>query len=916
MSATLVGRDATVEQAWRALAGRSPVIVEGPSGIGKTALWRALVARAEQAGWLVLVAAPTEAEAVLPYAALADLLRPLAARVPALPLPQRVAAEVVLLATRADEPVDERAVGAATRALLDAAAGGDVPVLLTVDDPCWLDPPSERALRFALRRLTRRPRVLITHRTHGDDPADAPLLLDDDHLAGPPRRVAVPPLGAGALHHIVRARLGGTLSRPLLARIARDAGGNPLLAIELARAVLRLPRTPSPGEDLPVPSSMRQLLAGTLDALPAGSRDAVRLAALLTVPTVADLARAGVSADAFDAAEEAGLLSVGPRRIGFTHPLYAAAVREGVPAGVRQRLHRILADAVADPDERARQLARCTAAPDAAVATELAAAAARQRARGAPAVAAAWYERAADLTPAQATADRDRRLLDAVQCHLDSGDYAAAGAGADAAATRLAGPALAEALLLRATVAWCVDDLPGAVRTAERALAAAGDDTQLAGRVHAHLTLFHDAPEPARRHAEAAIAHLSDRADERPLLAAALLLLFFHEVRAGRPARTELLDRGLALEAGEPSWLAGSIPAIWWRATDEHGRARDRLHDMLDRAVARGDEPWQHEVLTHLGEAELLAGRFTTAGEHIAAARELGEQLGTGLVGETWLAGLLDAYRGRLAEAGAVAEGGLRRAAELDDAWSRRIHLQLAGFVALSAGRMSEAAEAYGALAAELDGSRIAEPLAQRFEPDWIEACVGAGDLDTARAALARLARRHDRLPRPWTILGLARSRVLVVAAAGADPVAELAELAAARARVPADVLPLDRARCLLVAGRAHRRARRRREAGAALSAAAAEFTGIGAVAFADRAQAELARIGRRAPAPTALTPTEERVARLAAQGRTNRAIADTLFISPKTVEANLARVYRKLCISSRAELGAAMGRPPGPVPG
>ncbi|OKI67394.1 helix-turn-helix transcriptional regulator [Micromonospora sp. CB01531] len=914
MDASLVGRDATLEQTWRTLVGGAPALLEGPSGIGKTALWRAVVARAQRSGWVLLASAPTEAEAVLPYAALADVLRPLAGRVAALPPPQRIAAEVVLLSADHDEAIDERAVGAATRSLFEAAMGGEVPVLLAIDDAPWLDPPSERALRFALRRLVRWPATLLTRRTDEAGPRALPLGLDDDR-AGDRRltRIGVPPLGPAALHRIVQARLGGTLSRPLLARITRDAGGNPLLAIELARAVLRLPRPPRPGEDLPVPSLMRQLLADALRALPRPSRDAVRLAALLSVPTLPDLHAAGVPVDAFDAAEEAGLLSVTPSRISFAHPLYAAAVRESIPSGVRHRLNGVLAEAVSDPDERARQLARCAVAPDEALAAELAAAAARQRSRGAPAVAAEWYDRAADLTPPTAAADRDRRRLDAVQCRIDSGDYAAAGAAADAAAGQLAGAAHAEALLLRAMVAWCVDDLTGAVALARRALAAAEGHRDLAGRIHTHLTLFQDAPEPARRHAEAAIAHLSDRAEHRPLLTAALFLLFFHEVRAGRPARTEVLDRALVLEAGEPSWLAGSIPAIWWKATDDHERARARLHHMLGRAVARGDEPWQHEMLTHLGEAELLAGRFDTAGEHIAAARELGEQLGTGLVGETWLAGMLDAYRGRLAEADAVAEGGLRRADEFDDAWCRRIHLQLAGFVALSAGRMAEAAAAYGALVAELDGSGIAEPLAQRFEPDWIEACVGAGDLETARAALVRLAERHARLGRPWTTLGLARSRVLVDSATGADPAEALAALVAARASVPVDVLPLDRARCLLVAGRAHRRARRRREAREALDAAAAEFTALGAVAFAERAQLELARIGRRAPAPTVLTATEERVARLAAQGRTNRAIADSLFISPKTVEANLARVYRKLCISSRAELGAAMGRPAPP---
>ncbi|MDQ7904982.1 AAA family ATPase [Phytohabitans sp. ZYX-F-186] len=976
MDGSLVGRDAVYERAWRALGAPGPVLLEGPAGIGKTAVWRALVAAAERAGWQVLTCAPTESEVALPFAALADLLRPLAGRVPGLPGPQRAAAEAVLLTAETAEGVaDERAVGAATRSLLEAAGAR---VLVAVDDAPWLDPSSERALRYALRRLGGEIAVLVTCRTEG-----ALLGLDDARLT----RIALAPLGVGALHHVVRARLGVSLSRPLVARIARESGGNPLLAIELSRAVSRLPRPPLPGEELPVGSSLRQLLRDALAALPEASRDAVRRAALLTVPTLADLAAAGVAAEAFDAAEEAGLLAVHPwagapapaarasaasgsaaivsgsaavvsgsaravsgpaerasagadhasgsaavvsgaasagpervhapagrgagLRVEFAHPMYAAAVVAGIPPGVRRRLHRTLADAVADPDERARQLARCTDEPDAAVAAELAAAADRQRARGAPAVAVDLYERAAALTPTGDPADRGRRRLAATRCRLDSGDYAAAGAAADAVATDHSGELRAEALLLRAMVAWCADDLPGAVAAGERGLAAAPAGTPLAGRIHAHLALFHDAPRPARRHAEAAIALMSTVDGDRGLLAGALFQLFFQEVRAGLPARTELLDRGLELEDGHPSWLAGTVPAIWWKAIDEHDRARERLDALLGHAVTAGDEPWQHELLTHLGEAELIAGRWDAAARHIAAARELGEQLGTGLVGETWLGGTLDAYRGRLAAARQVAEEGLRRAGELGDAWGRRIHLQLAGFVALSAGQAREAVDAYRELVATIGGAGIVEPLGQRFEPDWIEACVGAGDLDAAADGLARLAERHARRSRPWTALGLARSRVLVTGAAGTDPAAELAELAAARDAVPAGTVPLDRARCLLVAGMAHRRARRKREARVALETAAAEFAAIGAGAFEARARAELARIGGRTAAPTELTPTEERVARLAAQGRTNRAIADALYISPKTVEANLARVYRKLGIATRAELGAAIARTP-----
>ncbi|WP_309246133.1 helix-turn-helix transcriptional regulator [Verrucosispora sioxanthis] len=365
--------------------------------------------------------------------------------------------------------------------------------------------------------------------------------------------------------------------------------------------------------------------------------------------------------------------------------------------------------------------------------------------------------------------------------------------------------------------------------------------------MHAHLALFVDLPDPARAHAEAAIALLTGAGGDRTLLAAALLHLFFNEVRAGEPPRVELLDRALEMEGPEPSWLAGTIPAIWWKSIDDPARARRRLGRMLDLAAARCDEPSQYDLLKHLGETELLAGRWSTAERHIAAARELGELLGTEATAEIWLAGLLDALRGE----------------RLDDDWCRRIHLQLGAFVALCAGRMADAAAGYGRLAATVDRMGLAEPLAQRFEPDWIEACVGAGDLVTARVALARLAERHRRLPRPWTRLGLA---------------------AAPTRRPPwTNSLPRGppcRRRCCRWTGRGVCWSRAWCTAGPAASAA-----------------------------PSDLTATEERVARLAAQGRTSRAIADELFVSPKTVETNLSRVYRKLGISRRAELGAALAR-------
>ncbi|MFI7605158.1 AAA family ATPase [Micromonospora sp. NPDC049366] len=912
MNGTAIGRDAVVDSVRRSLGDGRPVLVEGPAGIGKTVVLRSLLDAAARDGWLTLRCAPTESERVLPFAALADLLAPLADRVSALSAPQRAALAGVLLSGEVTEPVDERAVGAATRALLDAAATDPAwpRVLVAVDDAPWLDPPSERALRFALRRVVPRVAVLVTVRGDRPDGEPAPLGLEQEALGARLDRVVLGPLGVGALHHVLRVRTGTALPRPLLVRIAGESGGNPLLAVELARAVLRLPQLPAPGTDLPAAPSLRQLVADRLDTLPTATRHAIRLAALCGVPTLSGLARAGVSAADLDAAEEAGLVAVTGDVVGFAHPVYAAAVRAEVPPGVRHRLHRLLADTAADPDERARQLARCATAPDLAAAVEIAEAAARQRSRGAPETAAGLYDSAARLAPPDAAAEHARWRLAAAQCRFDSGDYPAAKAAAERAVDELTGPARAEALLLRAVVAWSSDEpAETAVVAAERALGLAPEGSTLAGRVHAHLGVFHDAPDPARWHAERAVDLLAESPQDRPVHAAALLLLLFNEVRAGLPARTELLDRALATEGEEPSWLAGIVPAIWWKALDEHDRARQRLHRMLDRAFARGDEPSQHELLCHLGETELFAGRWADAAAHLATARELGEQYGADSAGVVWLDGLLLAHRGRLAEANRIAEEGLRRAAELDDPWRRRIHEQLAGYAALTGGRLADAARHYGALAGIADRLGLVEPLAQRFEPDWLEACVGAGDLATAEAVLDRLAVRHRRLPRPWTTLGLARSRVLLAGARGRDPVDELAELAAARAAVPSDVLPLDRARCLLVAGLAHRRARRRREAREALAGAAAEFDALGAAALAARARAEAERTGGRPAAPRQLTGTELEVARLAAAGRTNRVIADTLFISPKTVEANLARVYRKLGVTSRAELGAVMAR-------
>jgi DNA-binding CsgD family transcriptional regulator len=916
MTGAVVGRDAVLDQAWTVLRGSGTVLLEGAAGIGKTTVLRALVERAQTSGMVVLACGPTEIEQQLPLAAVADVLRPLDRRIDLLPDPQRDAARAALAAST--DPVDELALGAALRALVDeAAAETSAGLLLVVDDAPWLDPPSERALRFLVRRVAGRVAVLTSCRVTDSGPGPVPLGLDEAAVT----RFRLAPLGLGPLHHLLTGRFDVPLPRPLLGRLAQESGGNPLLAIEMLRAILRQPAQPRPGDDLPVAGSLQALVDDTLTALPDESQLAVRLAALLTSPTVDTLADAGVADEALDPAEGAGLVRVEDSgAVRFVHPVHAAAVRAALGSGLRRRLHRRLADACTDPDERARQLARCTTAADAAVADELAAAARRARDRGASEVAMDLYDRAAALTPADEPDVLHQRRLAAVRCRFDTGDYTVAGEQARALADELDGDARAEALLLRAEITWSADDVVGAREAAESALAVAGHSSRLAGRIHAHLASFKDElPDEAIVHARAALELLEQGSsapgslvtDDRDFLVAAHFLLFFAEVRSGRPARPELLERALELEGAEPSRLAGTVPAIWWKGVDDHTRARARLSTLLERAVAIGDEPFQHEVICHLGETEVLAGRYADADRWITEATELGRQLSSGLASETWLRGMLEAHRGDLDTAAAVADEGLAEATRTGDAWRRRINLHLAGLTALAAGRHADAVSRFAELAGAVDQTGLVEPLGTRFEADWIEACVADGDLDTARSALDRLERRHSRLPRPWTTLGLARARVLMAAAEGRAVDDAISDLETARAAVPPDVTPLDRARCLLVVGVAHRRARRKKPARDALELAAVEFDALGARSLAARAREEIARIGGRAPTPFALTETEERVARLAADGRTNRAIADALFVSTKTVEANLARAYRKLGIARRGELAAALQRDP-----
>ncbi|MDP9343951.1 MAG: LuxR family transcriptional regulator [Actinomycetota bacterium] len=353
MTSQVVGREAELAEieAFLESVPRGPVslVVEGEAGIGKTTLWREAIRRAAARGFAVLTSRPAEAEARLSFAALADLLEPVsAAALNSLPSPQRHALDVALL--RAEDegsPAEPRAVAAGLRGVLVAMAASS-PVLVAIDDTQWLDAPSASTLAFALRRLEdERVGVLAARRP---TTRDARVRLELPAA----RHIDVVRLSLAAIHEVLKRRLGRPLPRQLLVRLYQASGGNPFYAIEIAREALH--SGIGPGDPLPVPRDLRRLVRRRLARLSRPTQEALFMAALLGEPTLALLGTA-LESDPFAAleeAEDAEVIEVQGELIRFTHTLYAAAISAAAPRERRRRLHRRLAEVVADVEERAR----------------------------------------------------------------------------------------------------------------------------------------------------------------------------------------------------------------------------------------------------------------------------------------------------------------------------------------------------------------------------------------------------------------------------------------------------------------------------------------------------------------------------------------------------------------------------------
>jgi DNA-binding CsgD family transcriptional regulator len=907
---TIIGREqelaATGRLLDRAAEGTAALVFDGEAGIGKTTLWLHAVGAAASRGFHVLQARPAESEATLSYTALADLVGTAFDETKdELPPLQQRALETALLLGDADESADARTTAAALVAVLHALASRG-PVLLAVDDVQWLDAASGQALAFAARRLPAGLALLVARRVEGD--ADLPLglarALPEDRC----ERIVVGPLTVAALHHLISGRLGTSLSRPLLIRLADACGGNPFFALEIARV---LGRDDGGHEPLPVPRSLEDLVAARVAVLSLDARIVALAAAALSQPTVATVVEAfdgqGDARAAVIEAEEASVLVAERDRIRFTHPLLASVVYRSAARERRRRLHERLATVVVDAEERARHLALGTTRADEDVAAEIERAAAGAARRGAPQAAADLLAASARLTPGGRTEALTRRRLGEAAARLAAGDVETARPLAEAATRSPVASLRGQAHYLLGEVAWITGS--GPPRTHFRAaLAAAPADHQLAARVYPKLVSFttHD-PRRAVEHADAAMRVLRPDRDPGPL-AQIVFDRFWAELALGHGPRWDLFERWRELEAkAGPDAPKTPLPLICFWAIDDFEAARARFAVEEPWYRERGEDLWRAERLAHLAMAELRAGRWDLAGRCVEEACDaLAQQLDEpGPWGAAFrIRSLVDAHAGRTDRARATIGPFIVKAQRAGLVVWEVLGLSALAFVDFVDGDHRAVDATLTSMRERMETIAMKELAPDRSEPFHVESLLALGDRDRAREALGRLEERGRSFPRLWINVTLPRTRALVLAAEG-----EFVSALAAFDELEADEaarLPFDLAWNRLVQGRLLRRVKKRRAAADALGEALAIFERLGAPTWAEQARAELGRVGlRRAPAE--LTPSERRVAELAATGMTNREVASAAFMSPKTVEANLARAYRKLGISSRAELGARM---------
>jgi DNA-binding CsgD family transcriptional regulator len=899
----LVGRDDELRTIVAVLDApeHRAVVLPGEAGIGKTTLWLAGIDAAAARGYRILCSRPSGAETRFSFAGLSDLLTDAGHVIAELPPIQRRALEAALLLGEAESDADDRAVAAAFLAALRMLAG-ERPVCLAVDDVQWLDAASLAALGYALARLDGQP-VAALVAVRGEVPDWLRRALPESQL----RTVPVTSMSLGATHELLHDRLDATFARPVLIRLWETSRGNPFFALELAAALQRQGGTLAPGDELPIPSSLDELLHARIDSLGPEALDVVHAVAALAHPRVTLLESAiGAGCDpGLAEALDARILELDGEHVRFTHPLLGSAVVARQTPGRRRSLHGRLADVVPSHEERARHLALAAAEPDREIASILEDAARSAHARGAPATAAELAEQALRLTPPSSPNDANRRLLTAADMHYRAGDGGRATTLLEQArAAAVPGTARATIVTHLAGVQPSPQD---AVVLYREALSEAEGDAALRATIHlrlAALMRFTEGLERGMEHGELAVQAAS-RVDDPALRCCALAAYGLMHFNAGHGIPRNEMDEALSLERSLAEWPLDDGPtwvSAWqlsWSA-DLDG-ARILVQEVLPVVKARNDPAGEAEALWFLSLLEARAANWDEAERYATDSLDLRMQLGRVIPPHHFPAAIIDAHRGRIEEARARSQAAVAQAEADGIGIGTSGHSWVLGFVELSLGDANAALPSLRR-AYELRNAFMLDP-AQRLEfGDLLEALIAVGELEEAGEVLSTWEGRAVSLDRAWALAILARCRGLLLAARG-DLDGAFASFEQALTEHARNTDPFHHARTLLALGRTQRRAKKRGDARATLDDALARFKQLGAPLWAEQTRAELARIGGRAPSNGELTEAERRIAMLVAEGRTNREVAAALFLTVHSVETTLTRIYRKLEVRSRAEL-------------
>jgi DNA-binding CsgD family transcriptional regulator len=887
-------------------AGESrTLLIHGEAGIGKTALLNYAVASA--ADMRILRAAGVESEMELAFASLHQLCAPLLEAVEHLPPPQRGALEVAFGRTAGPAP-DRFLVGLAVLTLLSGAAE-ERPLLCVIDDAQWLDEVSAKTLAFVARRLLAEPvGLLLAARAPAGD------------LRGLPE-LQVLGLRNGDARALLRSGVMFRLDERIRDRIVAETRGNPLALLELPRGLsvqqlaggfglLDAPRQA-------LPTRLEESFQHRVEAIPAAARRLMLVAAAepvgdpLLVWRAAE--RLGIEIAAADATD--GLLTI-EESVRFRHPLVRSAVYRSAPVEQRRSVHLALAEATdrkVDPDRRAWHLAAAAPAPDEAVASELERSAGRAQARGGIAAAAAFLQRAVGLTADPGR--RTERALAAAELSFQAGELdTAQRLLAMAESSPLDGFQAARAALLRGHVAVVLSygsDAGLLLLKAARHLEAF--DLELARE--AYLTAYGSAMSAGHLGQAAVFLDICRAIEDLPPPqgapdAKSLLLEGLARMHTdGRAVATPILQRAANAVAQMPEadvlrwgWIAPMASHVIWDS-DGSSAIYERQARIVRGAGALVELP---VYLTSLALDKVWNGDLAGARLLIAEADTVAAATGSQLPPFATLR--LLSMQGREADASRLIAATIEQGTARGQGLAVRVAQWAAAVLYNGLARYDEAAAA----ARQVTANDI-DPYPQVWAlPELVEAAARVGETDVARQAHDRLVEMTQPAGTDWGLGTEVRSRALL-----SD--GENAELLYREAieRFGRTGLRPELARAHLLYGEWLRREGRRSGAREQLRTAHHMFAAIGMEAFAERTRRELVATGetvrkRSAETRDELTPQEEQIVRLARDGLSNPEIAAELFLSSRTVEWHLRKVYMKLGISSRRELWAASARPAG----